>query len=53
MTNDACAHAMPMPNAFLTLGCYKNEADQAEHLRVVLSRLREHKLYAKFSKCEF
>ena len=24
-----------------------------EHLIVVLSRLREHKLYAKFSKCEF
>ena len=31
----------------------KNEADHAEHLRVILSRLREHKLYAKFSKCEF
>ena len=31
----------------------ENEADHAEHLRVVLSRLREHKLYAKFSKCEF
>ena len=31
----------------------ENEADDAEHLRVVLSRLREHKLYAKFSKCEF
>ena len=31
----------------------KNEADHAEHLRVVLFRLREHKLYAKFSKCEF
>ena len=31
----------------------KNEADHAEHLRVVLSRLREHKLYARFSKCEF
>jgi hypothetical protein len=23
------------------------------HLRIVLTRLREHKLYAKFSKCEF
>ena len=27
--------------------------DHEEHLRVVLTRLREHKLYAKFSKCEF
>jgi hypothetical protein len=24
-----------------------------EHLRIVLQRLREHQLYAKFSKCEF
>ena len=31
----------------------ENEADHAEHLRIVLSRLREHKLYAKISKCEF
>ena len=31
----------------------ENEVDHAEHLRVVLSRLREHMLYAKFSKCEF
>ena len=23
------------------------------HLRSILQRLREHKLYAKFSKCEF
>ena len=30
-----------------------NEADHAKHLRVVLSRLKEHKLYAKFSKFEF
>jgi len=31
----------------------KNVEDHEEHLRVVLTRLREHKLYAKFSKCEF
>ena len=26
---------------------------EEEHLRLVLQRLREHQLYAKFSKCEF
>ena len=31
----------------------ENEEDHVEHLRVVLTRLKEHKLYAKFSKCEF
>jgi len=31
----------------------ENEEDHAEHLRVVLTRLREHKLYAKFRKYEF
>ena len=31
----------------------ENEVDHAEHLRVVLSRLRAHKLYVKLSKCEF
>jgi hypothetical protein len=24
-----------------------------EHLRIILQRLREHQLYAKFSKCKF
>ncbi|WVZ70905.1 hypothetical protein U9M48_019534, partial [Paspalum notatum var. saurae] len=31
----------------------KNEKEYEEHLWIVLTRLREHKLYAKFSKCAF
>ncbi|WVZ86231.1 hypothetical protein U9M48_033046 [Paspalum notatum var. saurae] len=31
----------------------KNEKEHEEHLWVVLTRLREHKLYAKFGKCAF
>ena len=29
----------------------KTEEDHVKHLRVMLQKLREHKLYAKFSKC--
>ena len=31
----------------------KDEEEHKEHLRLVLGKLREHQLYAKFSKCEF
>ena len=31
----------------------KNEKEHKEHLRLVLGKLREHQLHAKFSKCEF
>ena len=31
----------------------KTKEEHAEHLRLVLTKLREHRLYAKFSKCEF
>jgi hypothetical protein len=31
----------------------KNEEEYAQHLHIVLQRLREHQLYAKFSKSEF
>jgi hypothetical protein len=31
----------------------KNPKDHAKHLHVILQRLRDHHLYAKFSKCEF
>jgi hypothetical protein len=30
----------------------RSEEDNEEHLRLVLQKLREHKLYAKLSKCE-
>jgi len=30
-----------------------NNEEHEQHLPIVLTRLREHKLYAKFSKCEF
>ena len=31
----------------------KNEKEHEEHLRLTLQLLREHKLYAKLSKCDF
>ena len=31
----------------------KNEEEHEGHLKLVLQKLREHQLYAKFSKCEF
>jgi hypothetical protein len=31
----------------------KNEEEHEQHLRIILQRLREHQLYAKFSKCVF
>lgn len=35
------------------LVCCKSEAEHEIHLSWVLQTLREHQLYAKFSKCEF
>jgi hypothetical protein len=31
----------------------KSEEEHAQHLRVILQRFRDHKLYTKFSKCIF
>jgi hypothetical protein len=31
----------------------RNEEEHEEHLRLVLQKLQEHQLYAKFSKCDF
>jgi hypothetical protein len=31
----------------------ENEKDHAEHLRIILTTIRDHQLYVKFSKCEF
>jgi hypothetical protein len=50
---------MPELDKFVVVFIYdilvysKSEEEHAEHLRIVLTRLRDHQLYAKFSKCEF
>ena len=31
----------------------KNQKEKKEHLNIVLDLLRKHRLYAKFSKCDF
>jgi hypothetical protein len=31
----------------------KDDKEHEQHLRLITEKLREHKLYAKFSKCEF
>ena len=31
----------------------KTDGEHEQHLRLVLEKLRQHQLYAKFSKCEF
>jgi hypothetical protein len=31
----------------------RSEEEHEEHLHLVLQKLRDHRLYAKFSKCEF
>ena len=31
----------------------RNQEEHEQHLKMVLTRLREKKLYAKFSKCQF
>ena len=31
----------------------RNEEEHEEHLRLILQKLREHRLYAKLRKCEF
>ncbi len=31
----------------------RSENDHVDHLRIILQTLRDHQLFAKFSKCEF
>jgi hypothetical protein len=32
---------------------FKNEAEHTQHLQIILQRLHDHQLYAKFNKCAF
>jgi hypothetical protein len=36
-----------------TLIYFKNREEHEEHIKLVLQVLREHRFYAKFSKCDF
>jgi hypothetical protein len=53
------SHSMPELDKFVVVFIddilidSKNEEEHAQHLWIVLTRLREHQLYAKFSKCAF
>jgi hypothetical protein len=54
-SSDELSSPPPCPAGSLTVvgRASKSTEDHEEHLRVVLQRLRDHQLYAKFSKCEF
>ncbi|WVZ88682.1 hypothetical protein U9M48_035174, partial [Paspalum notatum var. saurae] len=52
LTN-APAFFMYMMNSVFMNELDKFVVEHEQHLRIVLTRLREHKLYAKFSKCAF
>ena len=43
----------PLPHIDDILEYSKNKAEHAEHLRYVLKTLREHRLFTKYSKCQF
>ncbi|WVZ85122.1 hypothetical protein U9M48_032075, partial [Paspalum notatum var. saurae] len=54
LTNAPAFFMYMMNSVFMNeLDKFVNEEERKEHLRIVLTRLREHKLYAKFSKCAF